>query len=349
MRFSPGNLFKRFFSSGLGHSIAIDLGTANVLFYLLGEGVVLNEPSYVAFSKNKKDVLVGHKAKELWGRTGTEMDVERPLKDGVITDAETTCLMLNTFSRMVMRQRRIVKPRFLVGVSSGITNVEKKAVIETAHMCGARSVNLVEEPVAAAIGCGLPVDDTRGVMVVDVGGGTTEVAIISMGAIAAKTSVRVGGDKIDQAIVDHIRAKHGVSIGLIDAERIKMEIGAAYAMEDSEIVNTTVSGRDLYSGGLKELTVTQKEIAEAIKEPVEAVISAIRATFDKSSHELISDVADRGLSLTGGGALLTGLGELIEERLNIDVTIPPDPLLSVVMGLGTILENVDQYKKLYVN
>ncbi len=348
MGFSIGNIFKRL-SPGLGQSIAIDLGTANVLFYLLGEGVVLNEPSYVAFSKESKEVLVGQKAKELWGRTGSDMEVARPLKDGVITDAETTCLMLKTFSRMVMAQRRIVGPRFLVGVSSGITNVEKKAVIETAHMCGARSVDLVEEPMAAAIGCGLPVDESRGVMVVDVGGGTTEVAIISMGAIACKTSVRVGGDKIDQAIADYVRQKHGVGIGLIEAERIKIEIGAAYPTEDSEVINTTVSGRDLYSGGLKEITITQKEVAEAIKEPVDAVINAIRATFDHSTHELITDIADRGLTLTGGGALLTGLGELIEERLNIEVVIPREPLLSVVMGLGTILENMDQYKKLFVN
>ncbi len=349
MGFSLKGIFKKLSPKGLGQSIAIDLGTANVLFYLLGEGVVLNEPSYVAYDKNKKEILVGQRAKELWGRTGGDMEVARPLKDGVITDSETTCLMLKTFSRMVMAQRQIVGPRFLVGISSGITNVEKKAVIETAHMCGARSVDLVEEPMAAAIGCGLPVDDSRGMMVVDVGGGTTEVAIISMGAIAHKESVRAGGDKIDQAIADYIRQKHGVGIGLIDAERIKMEIGAAYPSEDSAVINTTVNGLDLYSGRLEEITITQKEIVEAIKEPVDAMLNAIRATLDKCSPELIRDIAERGLTLTGGGALLTGLGELIEQRLNIEVSIPREPLLSVVMGLGTILENIDQYKKLFVN
>lgn len=330
-----------------GKDIAMDLGTANTLIYLKGRGVVLNEPSFVAIERGKGELYaVGMEAKVMWGRSPKNIEVMRPIKDGVISDLEVTNMMIRAFINKVYQKLRIVKPRFVICIPSGITQVERRAVIDVALQCGAGKVFLIEEPMSAAIGSGLPVDEPRGCMVVDIGGGTTDVAIISMGGISASESARVAGDEMDEAIVDYVRKRHHILIGLLEAEEVKIQIGCVHPSE--ERTSYTVRGRDLATGSPREIELTEAEVAEAIEQPVEAVMETIRKVMDSSSPELVSDVARQGIFLTGGGALLRGLDSLIEEHMSVPVRVAEEPLFSVVKGAGRALEEFERFKKAFV-
>ncbi len=329
--------------------LAMDLGTANTLIYLKDEGIVLNEPSVVAIDNvNGKVIAVGADAKEYIGRTPPNISAIRPLKDGVIADFDVTKAMIKYFLMVVRKDRKISKPKMVVGVPSGITQVEKKAVVDACFQVGIRDVYLIEEPMAAAIGSELPIEKPRGNMVVDIGGGTTEVAIISLSATAYSESLRVAGDELDESIVRYLQKKHQLSIGLIAAEKIKKEAASIYPMNYRNIPLSIV-GKDMMTGIPKSLKISEEEVREAIEEPVFAIIDAIRRALEKLPPEFVSDLNESGMILTGGGALLKGLDQRIETDTGIKVKVNDEPLLSVVLGAGQALEDMKRYKRVFIN
>jgi rod shape-determining protein MreB and related proteins len=323
--------------------MAIDLGTANTLVYVKGRGVVVNEPSVVAIvnHRGRKQVLaVGQEAKEMVGRTPGNIEATRPLRDGVIADFEVAEEMIKHFIRKVHRRGGFASPQIVVCVPSGATPVERRAIQESAESAGARRVFLIEEPMAAAIGAGLPVTEPNGSMVVDIGGGTTEVAVISLGGIVYAKSVRVGGDKMDEAIIGYIRRNHNLMIGEATAERIKKEIGSACLPEDGEGEVIAIKGRDLMNGVPKELVISQRQVAEALAEPVGAIIETVRVALEHTAPELAADIVDKGIVLTGGGALLHNLDYVLRHATGLPVTIAEDPLSCVALGTGRCLEEM---------
>ena len=340
-------MFSRLFGF-LSADMAIDLGTANTLVYVKGRGIVLDEPSVVAISdvKGRKQVLaVGEEAKQMLGRTPGNIAAIRPLRDGVIADFEVAEEMIKHFIRKVHNRRSFTSPMIIVCVPSGSTAVERRAIQESAESAGARKVFLIEEPMAAAIGAGLPVTEPSGSMVVDIGGGTTEVAVISLGGIVYARSVRVGGDKLDEAIISYIRRTHNLLIGESTAERIKMEIGAASPPEDgSEGPTAEVKGRDLRDGVPKEVVVTQRQIAESLAEPVSQIVEAVRVALENTPPELAADIVDKGIVLTGGGALLNRLEQVLRDATGLPVVVAEQPLLCVALGTGRALEDMKRLR-----
>jgi rod shape-determining protein MreB len=332
------------------NDLAIDLGTANTLVYVKGKGIVLTEPSVVAVhldSRGVKKVLaVGTEAKNMLGRTPGNIVAIRPLRDGVIADFDITEAMLRHFILMVHNRRALVRPRIIVSIPSGITQVERRAVKETVESAGAREIFLIEEPMAAAIGAGLPITEPISSMVVDIGGGTTEVAVISLSGIVYAKSVRVAGDRMDEEIVQYMRRKFNLLIGERSAEMIKTTIGCAYP--HPELKKVDVKGRDLISGIPKIVEINSEEIREAIMEPVSLIIDAVKDALENTPPELAGDIVDRGIMLTGGGALLRGLDALIREETGLPVTIADDPLSAVVRGAGMALDQLDMLKEVTV-
>ena len=327
--------------------MAIDLGTANTLVYVKGKGIVLNEPSVVAIAevRGKKQVLaVGEEAKQMLGRTPGNIRAIRPLRDGVIADFEVAEEMIKYFIRKVHNRRSFASPQVIVCVPSGSTAVERRAIQESAESAGARKVWLIEEPMAAAIGAGLPVTEPTGSMVVDIGGGTTEVAVLSLGGIVYARSVRVGGDKMDEAIIAYIRRNHNLLVGEGSAARIKEDIGSACAPEDGEGQTMEIKGRDLMNGVPKELIISQREIAESLAEPVGAIIEAVKVALEHTAPELAADIVDKGIVLTGGGALLGNLDLVLRHDTGLPVSIADDPLSCVVLGTGRALEEMKRLK-----
>ncbi|MCF3947845.1 rod shape-determining protein [Acidiphilium sp. AL] len=327
--------------------MAIDLGTANTLVYVKGRGIVLDEPSVVAIAevKGRKQVLaVGEEAKHMLGRTPGNISAIRPLRDGVIADFEVAEEMIKHFIRKVHNRRGFASPMIIVCVPSGSTAVERRAIQESAESAGARKVLLIEEPMAAAIGAGLPVTEPSGSMVVDVGGGTTEVAVISLGGIVYSRSVRVGGDKMDEAIISYIRRNHNLLIGESSAEKIKLDIGAAWADPKAPGPLREVKGRDLINGVPREVTVSQAQIAESLVEPVSQIIEAVKVALENTPPELAADIVDKGIVLTGGGALLHRLDDVLRESTGLPVVIAEDPLQCVAMGTGRALEELKRLR-----
>ncbi|MGD9873297.1 MAG: rod shape-determining protein [Kiritimatiellia bacterium] len=327
------------------NDIGIDLGTANTLVYVRDRGIVLREPSVVAIQAGTNRVLaVGEEAKRMLGRTPGSIVAIRPMKAGVIADFEITEAMLRYFIRKVHNRGKLVRPRVIVAVPSGITEVEKRAVKDSAAHAGAREVYLIEEPMAAAIGVGLPVQEPAGNMIVDIGGGTTEVALISLAGIVFSRSVRVGGDQMDEAIVQHMKRVYNLMIGERTAEEIKISIGSAYPMKEETTME--VKGRDLVAGLPKTLTVTSEEIREALHEPVATIVESIRITLERCPPELSADLVDRGLILAGGGALLNGIDKLIAEQTGLPVHVADDPLCAVAEGTGVVLHELNFLRKM---
>jgi rod shape-determining protein MreB len=324
----------------LSSDIGIDLGTANTLVYVKDKGVVLREPSIVAVKAGTTQVLaVGDEAKRMLGRTPGNISAIRPLKDGVIADFEITEAMLRHFITKAHGNRRFVRPRVVIAVPSGITEVEKRAVKDSAMHAGAREVYLIEEPMAAAIGVGLPVTDPAANMIVDIGGGTTEVAIISLAGIVFSRSVRVAGDELDEAIVNYLKRAYNLFIGERTSEQIKLDLGSAYPLEKE--LTMEVKGRDLVAGLPKTVTITSQEIREALAEPVSRIVEAVRITLERCPPELSADLVDRGIVLAGGGALLRGLDKLITEETGLPVHVAEDPLSAVAEGTGKALQEID--------
>ena len=322
--------------------MAVDLGTANTLVYVKGRGIVLNEPSVVAMitKAGKRQVLaVGDDAKMMLGRTPGNIEAVRPLRDGVIADFELAEEMIKHFIRKVHNRSTFANPLILICVPSGSTAVERRAIQESAQGAGARKVALIEEPMAAAIGAGLPVTDPTGSMVVDIGGGTTEVAVLSLGGIVYARSVRVGGDKMDDAIVGFIRRHHNLLIGESTAERIKKEVGSALSPSDGKGHEVSLKGRDLMNGVPKEITIDQRQISEALAEPVGAIVEAVKVALEATPPELAADIVDKGIVLTGGGALLANLDQVLRDETGLPVSIADDPLSCVALGTGQALEN----------
>ena len=327
----------------LSADMAIDLGTANTLVYVKGRGIVLNEPSVVAIAsvKGKRLVLaVGEEAKLMLGRTPSSIQAIRPLRDGVIADFEVAEEMIKHFIRKVHNRRSFASPQIIVCVPSGSTAVERRAIQESAESAGARRVFLIEEPMAAAIGAGLPVTEPTGSMIVDVGGGTTEVAVLSLGGIVYSRSVRVGGDKMDEAIIAYIRRNHNLLVGESSAERIKKEIGSACMPEEGEGRVMEIKGRDLMNGVPKEIVISERQISESLAEPVGSIVEAVKVALEHTAPELAADIVDKGIVLTGGGALLRNLDVLLREETGLPVTLADDPLTAVVMGAGKVLDEL---------
>jgi rod shape-determining protein MreB len=323
--------------------MAIDLGTANTLVYVKGRGIVLAEPSVVAIAevRGKKHVLaVGEEAKLMLGRTPGNISAIRPLRDGVIADFEVAEEMIKHFIRKVHGRRTFASPVIIVCVPSGSTAVERRAIQESAESAGARKVMLIEEPMAAAIGAGLPVTEPSGSMVVDIGGGTTEVAVISLGGIVYARSVRVGGDKMDEAIISYIRRNHNLLIGESSAERIKMELGAAAMFDGDDGPSREVKGRDLMGGVPREVLVSQRQISDSLAEPVGAIVEAVKVALENTPPELAADIVDKGIVLTGGGALLYRLDQVLREATGLPVAVAEDPLQCVALGTGRALEEM---------
>ena len=334
--------------SRLSTDIAMDLGTANTLVYVRDKGIVLNEPSVVAVSANGTKVeAVGLEAKRMFGRTNSELQTIRPMKDGVIADFNVTNHMITYFINKTLKKNWFIKPRIVIGVPTCITQVEKKAVIESALMSGVRDVSLVEEPMAAAIGADIPVHKAEGNMVVDIGGGTSDVAVISLSAIAYGESIRLAGDAIDEAIVRYIRLNHHLSIGIFEGERVKVEIGSAYPTIDR--LTTEVKGLNVKTGVPTSVVVSDDDIRLAMREPIANIITTLMRALEKTPPELSADIHSNGIYLTGGGALIRGLDKLIEERTTLKVHKPNDPLLSIVKGAGMILDNYEEMKNVCVN
>ncbi len=331
--------------------LAIDLGTANTLVYVKGKGIASSEPSVVAVHKDssgsKKVLAVGNEAKKMLGRTPGSIVAIRPMKDGVIADFEITEAMLRYFIGKVHNRNKLVNPRIVICVPSGITQVEKRAVRESAEYAGAREVYLIEEPMAAAIGAGLPITEPTGNMIVDIGGGTTEVAVISLSGIVYSRSVRVGGDKLDEAIVQYIKRKYNLLIGEMTAESIKMTIGSVHPKGDMKTME--VKGRDLVAGIPKTLEITSDEIKEAMTETVNAIVEAVRIALERTPPELAGEIVDRGIVLAGGGALLAGIDELLSQETGLPVIIADDPLSCVVMGSGRALDELALLKEICVD
>ena len=319
--------------------MAVDLGTANTLVYVRGRGIVLNEPSVVAVNvKDGRPLAVGLEAKRMIGRTPSYIQAIRPLKDGVIADFEICEKMLRYFIHKV-HQRRWVKPRMVICVPSGITGVERRAVQEAAEFAGARKAHIIEEPMAAAIGAGLPVQEPAGNMIVDIGGGTTEVAVSSLGGIVASQSVRVAGDELDEAIIQYIKKEYSLALGERTAEEVKITLGSAWALEEE--LTAEIRGRDLVTGLPKTIITSTEEIREAIEEPVSSIVDAVKVTLDKTPPELAADIMEGGIVLAGGGALLLGLPERLQAETGMPIKIAPNPLEAVAIGSGLALEEID--------
>ncbi len=335
----------------ISNDLAIDLGTANTLVYLKGKGIVSNEPSVVAIQKDskgsKKVLAVGKEAKEMLGKTPANVVAIRPMKDGVIADFEVTEAMLRHFITKSHNRKTLVKPRIIVCVPVGITEVEKRAVKESALSAGAREVYLIEEPMAAAIGAGLPITEASGNIIVDIGGGTTEIAVISLGGIVFSKSIRIGGDKMDEAIVQHIKKRYNLLIGETTAEKIKINIGSAYPSGEDKIME--VKGRSLVAGVPKTVEVNSSEIRDALSEPVNAILNAIKESLEKTPPELAADIVDKGIVLAGGGALLTNLDALIRDETGLPVMIAEDPLGAVATGGGKALDELDLLKQIVID
>jgi len=339
------------------NDLAIDLGTANTLVYLKGKGIVVSEPSVVAVQKDsvgqRKVLAVGTDAKNMLGRTPGSIVAIRPMKDGVIADFDITEEMLRYFIRKIHNRKALVRPRIVICVPSGITQVEKRAVKESAESAGAREVYLIEEPMAAAIGAGLPITEASGNMIVDIGGGTTEVAVISLAGIVYAKSVRVGGDKMDEALAQHLKRKYNLLIGERTAEEIKIQIGSAHpdtsnSPKEGRKDKMEVKGRDLVSGIPKTLEIDAQEIREALSEPINAIVEAVRIALERTPPELAADIVDKGIVLAGGGALLRNLDQLLREETGLPVVIAEDPLSCVVLGSGKVLDELDLLKQVTV-
>ena len=334
--------------SFLGRDMAVDLGTANTLVYVRGRGVVLNEPSVVAINTKTGGILaVGLEAKRMIGRTPANIVAIRPLRDGVIADFETTERMLRYFIQKVHTRRHFAKPRIVVCVPSGITGVEQRAVKDAGYQAGARKVYIIEEPMAAAIGAGLPVHEPTGNMVVDIGGGTTEVAVISLGGIVTSMSLRTGGDKLDAAIIAYVKKEYSLMLGERMAEDIKTAIGSAFPTPDEPVAE--IRGRDLVSGLPKTIIVSAEEIRKAIEEPVNAIIDSVKTTLDKCPPELSGDIMDRGIVLTGGGALLKGLDERLRHETGMPIHVADNPLDSVAVGSGKCVEEFEALRQVLIS
>lgn len=330
------NFFQKHFSKDLG----IDLGTANSLVYVKGKGIVLNEPSVIAIKRDTGEVLeVGEAAKRMVGRTPGNIVAIRPLRDGVIADFDTTQKMLHKFIRTALKGRPLISPLVIVCVPSGVTEVEKRAVYDATKSAGARDAYIVEEPMAAAIGAGLSVEEPIGNMIVDIGGGTTEVAVISLGGIVTHRSIRIAGDEMDEAITNYVKKHYNLMIGERTAEETKKAIGSAYIQPNEEKIE--IRGRDLVTGLPKTLELTATEVRESLAEPIRAIVDAVKSTLERTPPELAADIMDRGIMMSGGGSLLKGLDKLISEETGMPVHIAEDPLSCVALGTGKILENPD--------
>lgn len=335
---------------GLGFSeeVGIDLGTANVLVYIKGKGVVLDEPSVLAINRDNNEIMaVGEDARQMLGRTPANIVAVRPLRDGVISDYDVTERMLKYFIRKACGSGRFFKPRIMVCVPSGVTEVEKRAVREAAIQAGGKSVYLMEEPVAAAIGAGLDITKPNGVMIIDIGGGTTDVAVIALGGIVTSNSVKIAGDKFDEAIVKYMRKEQKLYIGERTAEEMKMTIGTAYPRE--QVVVQECRGRDLVTGLPKSIEITSKQMMEALEEPLQAICEAVHGVLERTPPELAADIGNTGIVLTGGGALLNGLDKRISERTGIPVHIAEDPKSCVAIGTGKALNSIDLLENSYLN
>ena len=335
-----------YFTSLWSTDMAIDLGTANTLVYVKGEGIILNEPSVVAVANEdgkSKVLTVGSEAKEMLGRSPGNIEVIRPLQDGVIADFEVAEEMLKYFIQKVHNRKTFTSPTVIVCVPCGSTAVERRAIQESAERAGARQAYLIEEPMAAAIGAGLPVTEPSGSMVVDIGGGTTEVGVLSLGGIVYASSVRVGGDKMDDAIIGYLRRHHNLLIGAQSAERLKNQIGTAFPPEDGDGEKMEVKGRDLVNGIPKELILSQRAVCEALAEPVGSIVEAVKVALENTAPELAADIVDRGIVLTGGGSLLNGIDVVLRKATGLPVTVAEEALLCVVLGTGRVL---DEQKKL---
>lgn len=335
-------------SNFLTNDIAIDLGTANTLVFVKGNGIVLNEPSVVAIDQSTKKVYaVGLEAKAMLGKTPEHIAAIRPMKDGVIADFQITEMMLREFIRKSQRKRLFMRPRIVIAVPSGITEVEKRAVRDSADHAGAREVFLIAEPIAAAIGVGLPVDKPSGNMIIDIGGGTTEIAVIALDGIVANSSIRVGGDELDDAIVNYVKRTYNLLIGEPTAEQIKIRIGTATKLDKP--LEMEVKGRDLVAGIPKNLKLTSEEIREAISEPISQIVEALKNALEQTPPELAADIVDRGIVMTGGGAMLRGLDTLLKRETNLPINLVDDPLLCVVLGAGKVLDNVHTYDRILMH
>lgn len=332
----------------LTKDMGIDLGTANSSVYMKGKGIILHEPSVVAIQRDTGQVLaVGEEAKQMIGRTPGNIVAIRPMRDGVIADFDTTQSMLRYFITKALKKRPyLVRPRVVVCVPSGVTAVEERAVREAAMQAGAREAYLIEEPMAAAIGAGLPVHEPTGNMIVDIGGGTSEVAVISLGGIVTSQSIRIGGDEMDEAIIQHIKRTYNLMVGERTSEEIKIKIGTAYPFPEEETFE--VRGRDLVTGLPKTVLITSKEVYKALSEPVSAILEAIKVTLEKTPPELASDVMDRGIVMAGGGSLLRGLDLLVSEETGMPVHVADEPLFCVAFGTGKVLENLDVLRRVLI-
>ncbi len=338
----------KFLSAPFSRDMGIDLGTANTLVYIKGKGVFIREPSVVALRENKEEVLaVGNEAKNMIGRTPGNIVAVRPMKDGVIADFDVTETMLRYFITKAHKRSRLVRPRIIICVPSGVTGVEKRAVIDAALQAGARDAYLIEEPMAAAIGAGLPVHEPTGNLVVDIGGGTTEVAVISLGGIVTSRSIRLGGDEMDEAIVQYIKREYNLMIGERTAEEIKIDVGSALIEDNNK--DKEIRGRDLVNGLPKTIKINAEEIQKALKEPVYNIINAVKMTLENTPPELASDVMDRGIILTGGGALLDGMDRLLKKETQMPVHLADEPMDCVVKGTGIALEEIDSLKKILIS
>ena len=331
----------------LSFEIGIDLGTANTLVYVKGEGIVLCEPSVVAIKKGTSHVLaVGEEAKKMIGRTPGNIVAIRPMKDGVIADFDISERMLRYFISRVHNRKRFIKPLIVIAVPSGITEVEKRAVVDSAERAGAREVFLIEEPKAAAIGVGLPVHDPIGNMIVDIGGGTTEIAIISLGGIVCSKSLRIGGDEMDDAIIQHLKRSYNLMVGERTAEEIKIKVGSAYPLEEESTIE--IKGRDLIAGLPKTIKITSQEIRDALSEPISSIVESVRVILEKAPPELSADLVEQGIVLVGGGSLLRGIDELLAEETGLPVRVADDSLTAVALGTGKFLSEIQNLRKLGV-
>lgn len=333
-----------------GQDIGIDLGTATILVYIKGKGIVLREPSVVAIDKNTNKILaVGEEARRMLGRTPGNIVALKPLKDGVISDYDITEKMLKYFLNKVLSNRvlKLFKPRIMVCVPSGVTEVERRAVIDAAIQAGARKIYLIEEPIAAAIGAGIDISKACGSMLVDVGGGTTDIAVISLGGIVVSTSIKIAGDKFDESIVRYMRKKHNIMIGERTAEELKMNVGTVYPRVQE--VSMDVRGRNLITGLPKTITVNSTELMEALEEPISAVVEAVHAVLERTPPELAADIGDRGIVMTGGGCLIYGLDKLIQKETGINVVIAEDAVSSVALGTGQALDSIEEIEFSYAS
>ncbi|HEB01889.1 MAG TPA: rod shape-determining protein [Nitrospirae bacterium] len=331
------------------NDMAIDLGTANTLVYVKGQGIVCNEPSVVVQQREtKKIIAVGHEAKRMLGKTPANIVAIRPMKDGVIADFDATGEMLRYFIKKVHNRRSFVSPRVIIGIPTGITQVEQRAVKDAAHASGAREVYLIEEPMAAALGVGLPISEPTGSMVVDIGGGTTDIAVISLGGVVYAKATRVGGDRMDETLISYVKRKYNLMIGDRTAEQIKIDIGSAADISDEAPRSLDIKGRDLVSGIPKTIPLSEEEVREALSEPVNTILETIKVALENTPPELAADIVDRGIVLAGGGALLKGMGQLITEATELPVVVAEDPLTAVVRGVGKAIDDLPLLKRIAV-